>query len=294
MLDHRNNRVTIEIKSDKEGSSASASTSGAGSKKSYDLNTQHDAFLSQYCQVLFPEAIDANTQELAAVSKIEKEMKSRPQDESQATNSLRDAIESLPEVLARKANIETHTNLLEAVIAGVKAREVPSYNEVEQSLMTPVSLSSTISSKLTACYSLLSSTKGLLEDKGRLYLLAVIFLCGNNGSGSKDGNDEKELDSAFTSGCESIPPPNTPSKEAIEKVQAAGKKLKETKRPRGPETADGPGLGLGLGLEASRVTYIGTGTTGITGSSGSSGSSAASGNSYSGLGLGIGLGIMPL
>jgi hypothetical protein len=36
-------------------------------KKTYDLNTQADAFLSRYAGAPFPEAVDANEKELAEV-----------------------------------------------------------------------------------------------------------------------------------------------------------------------------------------------------------------------------------
>jgi len=43
---------------------------------------------------------------------------------------LSEAIESLPDILNRKANLEAHTNILQAVMKKVAAREVPTYFEV--------------------------------------------------------------------------------------------------------------------------------------------------------------------
>lgn len=45
-----------------------APTPAKPSKKTYDLNTQADAFLSRYAGSPFPEAVDANEKELAEVS----------------------------------------------------------------------------------------------------------------------------------------------------------------------------------------------------------------------------------
>ena len=44
--------------------------------------------------------------------------------------ALSDVIENLPEILARKKAVETHTNILGALMAQIKARDVPTYFEV--------------------------------------------------------------------------------------------------------------------------------------------------------------------
>ena len=49
---------------------------------------------------------------------------------------LSEAIESLPELLARKANLEAHTNILQAVMRQVASRDVPTYYDVEQTILT--------------------------------------------------------------------------------------------------------------------------------------------------------------
>lgn len=47
-------------------------------KKTYDLNTQVDAFYNKYASAIFPEAIEANEKELAEVSEKEAEIRSKP------------------------------------------------------------------------------------------------------------------------------------------------------------------------------------------------------------------------
>jgi hypothetical protein len=47
-------------------------------KKTYDLNSQADAFYCKYASAIFPEAIEANEKELAEVSEKEMEIRSKP------------------------------------------------------------------------------------------------------------------------------------------------------------------------------------------------------------------------
>jgi hypothetical protein len=100
-------------------------------KKTYDLNTQTDQFFGRFAGVPFPEAVEANEKELADISQREKDIRSRPgaslaavssgsnasesgsDISSGAAKDLSEAIESLPEILARKANLEAHTNILQ-------------------------------------------------------------------------------------------------------------------------------------------------------------------------------------
>ena len=107
LLEHHLNRVTIEI----------SSKDGPAKKKTYDLNTQSDQFFARYAGSPFPEAVEANEKELAEVSQKENEIRSNPRSELTAAESvagiqqsggkdLSEAIESLPELLARKANLE--------------------------------------------------------------------------------------------------------------------------------------------------------------------------------------------
>ena len=75
LLDHRLNRVTVDI----SGSKISGSSSSDSKKRTYDLNTQSDAFYSLYAGEPFPEAVEANERELAEVSQRESDIRSRPQ-----------------------------------------------------------------------------------------------------------------------------------------------------------------------------------------------------------------------
>lgn len=114
LLEHHLNRVTIDV----------PIKDGPAKKKTYDLNTQTDQFFSRYAGAPFPEAVEANEKELAEVSQRENEIRSNPRlmaelsggDSAAAGGSaaaaavpgkdLSEAIESLPDLLARKANLE--------------------------------------------------------------------------------------------------------------------------------------------------------------------------------------------
>jgi sec1 family domain-containing protein 1 len=198
LLDHRLNRVTIEV-SGKESAASKAK------KRTYDLNTQADAFYHRYAAAPFPEAIEANEKELAEVSEREAEIRSKPAmydqtafDPSNSGKDLSEAIESLPEILARKANLEAHTNILQAVMKRIAAREVPTYFEIEQSILS----NSRMVDKAAVVSLLKDGSKGKLYDKARLLLLIIV-------SGDPNMNSkmvQEELDQAFIQGCQAIPP----------------------------------------------------------------------------------------
>lgn len=196
LLDHRLNRVTIEM---------TGKDAVKAKKRTYDLNTQADAFYHRYAAAPFPEAIEANEKELAEVSERESEIRSKPAlydqaafDPSNSGKDLSEAIESLPEILARKANLEAHTNVLQAVMKRIAAREVPTYFELEQSILS----NSRTVDKAAAISLLKDGTKGKLYDKARLLLLIIV-------SGDPNMNSkmvQEELDQAFIQGCQAIPP----------------------------------------------------------------------------------------
>jgi hypothetical protein len=85
----------------------------------------------------FPEAVDANEKELADISQREATLRSRPDfaklaegavpaaaSESESLEgkgkNLSEALESLPEILAKKMNLEAHTNILQAVMKKIE------------------------------------------------------------------------------------------------------------------------------------------------------------------------------
>ena len=104
---------------------------------------------------------------------------------------LSEAIESLPELLARKANLEAHTNILQAVMKNVAARDVPTYFEVEQGILTTGRVD-----KNAIITLLKDGVKGTIEDKARLLL--VVTVCGADSTGKVP--DSLEFEMAFVEG----------------------------------------------------------------------------------------------
>ncbi|CAM9315596.1 unnamed protein product [Discosporangium mesarthrocarpum] len=183
VVDHRVNRVTVELEG-REGT--------AKRKKTYDVDAENDYFYRCFKGSPFPEAIEANGSELAAVTQKEEDIRRRTSaaginvDVASAgggaagglgaispeggTQELAAAVESLPKLLEQKKGLEMHTNILKAIMDVVASREVPVYFEAEEEMV-----STSIKNKARV-KDLLSSTKGSVEDKLRLlgvYILAA-------------------------------------------------------------------------------------------------------------------------
>mgnify|MGYP003385786628 FL=1 len=165
LLDHKLNRVNVDL-SMKDGTKA---------KKTYDVNTTTDLFFAKYAGSSFPDAVEANETELGEVSTQENDIKSRSSMGAaagggaggQAGDVLGKDIESLPEILARKANLEAHTNILQALMKSIATREVHTYTQVEGVM------------KMAEVLELLEDgSKGSIADKARLLVLALSQLAG--------------------------------------------------------------------------------------------------------------------
>lgn len=207
LLDYQLNRVNLDVE-ERDGV--------PGKKKSYDLNTQSDPFLSQYAGVPFPEAIEANEKELAEVSQRESAIRNPPPGTTDSIEGkgkdLSEAIESLPEILAKKMNLEAHTNILHAVMKRIASREVPTFFELEQSILNS---GGRISDSHSAIVALLKDgTKGLLEDKARL--LALLAVSGDPYATEKASSEK--FDEAFKTGCQAMP--EVPTQAAIDSAIA--------------------------------------------------------------------------
>lgn len=203
------------------------SAPGSNKKKTYDLNTQTDSFLARYAGSPFPEAVDANERELSEVSQRETAIRSRPDfgnaDPSSASlegkgKDLSEAIESLPEILSKKTQLEAHTNVMQAVMRCIASREIPTYFETEQGMLTAGARAIDRPAVLAL---LKDSTKGLLQDKARLLMLLAAL--GDPTSLSKVGAEE--YDTAFTQGCAGMV--NPPSTDAVNRALEAVRFLRK-------------------------------------------------------------------
>lgn len=166
---------------------------------------------------------------------------------------LSQAIESLPEILQKKVNLEAHTSVLQAVMRKIALREIPTYFEVEQGILNS---GGKVADRTVITSLLKDGTKGLLEDKARLLLLVAV--CGDTSMTTKASTEE--LDAAFVAGCESIAK-NTPSKEQIDHAIAAVQFMRRLQALQG---------GVRGGLGSMKGAGSGTGLMGM----GSSGSNA--------------------
>jgi hypothetical protein len=222
LLDHRLNRVTID----------NNSKDAQQKKKTYDLNTQDDSFFARFAGSPFPEAVEANESELAEVSQREMDIRSRPlsaQSDVPSSSSdgkdLTDAIESLPEILAKKTNLGAHTNILQSVMKEIIAREVSTYFELEQSMLMAGRIGST--DRIAVLALLKDETKGSVDDKARLLALVSALSDGSSSSAKYD----KDYEQAFQQGCKlmiapvsedgEVNPNIPPSQEVINKKISA-------------------------------------------------------------------------
>lgn len=201
LLDCKLNRVTIDVP---EKAAVGATT--VTKKKTYDLNTQSDHFLHRFAAVPFPEAVDNNEKELAEISQLESSLRSKQPsafDETAAApqggkaKDLSAALESLPEILHRKQTLETHTNLMHAIMKQIATRDIPSFFELEQNLFT---MGVRSMDKAAVLALLRDTSKGSLHDKARL--LVILAVLGDPHSFSKAGVEE--YDAALQQGCATV------------------------------------------------------------------------------------------
>lgn len=176
--------------------------SGGGAGKTYDLEVEQDLFWKKNAPQPFPEAIDDNSSELARIKELEKEIKEKTaagsadgvagaaeavavSTENSGTQELLATVDSLPKLLEvtvltpcasylssshltsscqRKKKLESHTNILQAAMRVIAARELPVFYEAETSNR----------SDQESLLALMKSSKGSLTDKLRLF--AVLSL----------------------------------------------------------------------------------------------------------------------
>ncbi len=209
LLDFKLNRVTVEV-NDKASSSIK--------KKTYDLNVATDNFFNRFAGAPFPEAVEAYEKELNEVSQKEAAIRSRPDFAKMSeemipggngssgsggidskSKDLSEALENLPEILHRKALLEAHTNVMQNVMKKIASREIPTFFEFEQNLLTHGSRGL---DKAAALALLKDGSKGSLLDKTRLLALIAVTILSSGVSGAEANMDE--YDAAFTQGCQLI------------------------------------------------------------------------------------------
>jgi hypothetical protein len=162
LLDLRMNRVSI----------------GQGKeKKTYDLDPSSDAFYQAFGGSPFPEAIEANAQQLNEVTAKEEAIKNGGgggggEDVGQGTKDLVKLVDALPALMEKKKALEQHTAILQGAMDLIASRDVPTLYETSNSMVTTGSANK---KELLAILS--DPEKGSILDK--LRLLTVCHLSTN-------------------------------------------------------------------------------------------------------------------
>ncbi|CAM9887991.1 unnamed protein product [Chrysoparadoxa australica] len=176
VLNYKLNRVSVQLDGKEKGPKAQ--------QKTYDLDPESDEFFRRHKGAPFPEAIEANSSELASVTQQEDAIRRKTggggggggdavpakggAEEGSGTKDLAAAVESLPELMDQKKGLEMHTNILKSVMDLVAARHVPVYFEAEAELVM------TSRADKSAMKQLLGGQKGSVKDK--LRLLGIYYL----------------------------------------------------------------------------------------------------------------------
>ncbi|POM62644.1 SEC1 family transporter SLY1 [Phytophthora palmivora] len=141
-------------------------------ERTYDLDVTSDKFFETHAGSLFPDAIDANEEEMKQVTRKEEQIRAQTGGSDALMNGTKDlvaAVDTLPALVEKKKMLEIHTNIFHAAFEGVTKRHIPSYSMLEQKLIDGSHVDK------AEVLQLLSSTEmGTLADKMRL--LMIYFL----------------------------------------------------------------------------------------------------------------------
>lgn len=167
--------------------------------KKYDLDPDQDPFYFAHKFNPFPEAIEQNGIELQNVTAREQEIKSKTQSDSSKLNhqtfELTKAIDSLPQLLEHKKQLEIHTSILQAVMTEVAKRDIPLFYELESALATGQYKNDIGGAKNAVLELIRDPTKGNLNDKIRLQ--AVFSLATSAPAGDIDEISESIMTSMW-------------------------------------------------------------------------------------------------
>jgi hypothetical protein len=151
-------------------------------------------------------------------------------------DNLSAAIESLPELMAKKANLEAHTNVLQAVMSKIAQREIPTFFEVEQTIVS----TGRVGDKNSLLTLIRDGSKGSAEDKARLLLVIAL-----NSHNELTKEAWGEYETAFVQGCAVMSPP--PAKETVDQMIDACVFARKLHAMNSGNSAFGSGRGGGGG-----------------------------------------------
>lgn len=182
LLQHKANRVEFSATDDKNGRKHTT-------QKRFDLDVDTDPFYARHKFNPFPEAIESNGVELQEVTTQENAIRSKTAggagvgddsdagvaDSASPTNNsasdLANAVDSLPALIEQKKQLVIHTQILEAVMNEVAARDVPQFYELESALATGQYKNDNEKAKAEVLALVTDASKGNVEDKIRLVLV---------------------------------------------------------------------------------------------------------------------------
>ncbi|KAI9920998.1 hypothetical protein PsorP6_000904 [Peronosclerospora sorghi] len=179
------NRVKVHVKTSGGDNSVD---DGRMVERTYDLDVTSDKFFELHAGSLFPDAIDANEEEMKQVTRKEEQIRAQTGGSDTLINGTKDlvaAVDTLPALVEKKKMLEVHTNIFHAAFEGVTKRHIPSYSILEQKLTDGLHIDKSEVLQLLA-----SPEAGTLADKMRL-LMIYFILSGANGA------EIAELESAY-------------------------------------------------------------------------------------------------
>ncbi|GMF36460.1 unnamed protein product [Phytophthora fragariaefolia] len=176
-------KVTVRTSSEEDGGA-----DGRSVERTYDLDVTSDKFFETHAGSLFPDAIDANEEEMKQVTRKEEQIRAQTGNSDTLMNGTKDlvaAVDTLPALVEKKKMLEVHTNIFHAAFEGVTKRHIPSFSMLEQKLIDGSHVDK------AEVLQLLSSTEmGTLADKMRL--LMIYFL-----SSGASGAEMAEFENAY-------------------------------------------------------------------------------------------------
>ncbi|ETP34740.1 hypothetical protein F442_16967 [Phytophthora nicotianae P10297] len=176
-------KVTVKASGGDEGGNDSRSM-----ERTYDLDVTSDKFFETHAGSLFPDAIDANEEEMKQVTRKEEQIRAQTGGSDTLMNGTKDlvaAVDTLPALVEKKKMLEVHTNIFHAAFEGVTKRHIPSYSMLEQKLIDGSHLD-----KSEVLQLLSNAEMGTLADKMRL--LMIYFL-----SSGASGAEMAEFENAY-------------------------------------------------------------------------------------------------
>eukprot|EP00039_Didymoeca_costata_P032128 m.36905 g.36905 ORF g.36905 m.36905 type:complete len:627 (-) comp9201_c1_seq1:78-1958(-) len=171
IMDYKLNRVVVSTVEKKQDGPERAV------KKTYDLDSKSDEFWADNRSKQWPEVVIESEAKLKEVRDKESELRMKPgsneavdvaEDFAGNTARIKEAVATLPLLMARKKQLDNHMSLLTSVVDVINARVLNEYLELEEQIISEASLSRPVMELIQP------SAKGSLEDKMRLLLIYVL------------------------------------------------------------------------------------------------------------------------